>query len=455
MGAVQARKMDSEDKKEFPEEESEASSLLYSPAVVQRVHIEGLKKTKADFVTKQVKKIFEATTFGEALAYTYEARENLQNLEIFKDIDIFIDTSSGPKAHPDGLDITFTIEEKKLLTSNIGTQVGNNEGTMVFGLKMNNLMGRGENVNADVGFGTRTKTNYQLGFTKPFHGKSVKSFRVVAHKTATEFPMSSFKEASQGVDCQYNFSSLIGKHSIGWEGTWREITGLSKKTSFTVREQAGHSLKSSLLHTLVSDSRDSIAFPTEGSLLRISQEVAGLGGDVRFIKHNVELQESLEVAQDVVMSWSLQAGILNTLPNEQSKINDRFFLGGPLSVRGFQMKGLGPRSEGDSLGGDAYWAAGLHLYTPLPFRPGEGSFGDHIKTHGFINAGNLTQLNCTLPWRERLDPLRSGVRWSYGFGLVFILGVARVEVNYCLPKGVHSDDGVNHGLQVGIGMNFL
>lgn len=46
---------------------------------------------------------------------------------------------------------------------------------------------------------------------------------------------------------------------------------------------------------------------------------------------------------------------------------------------------------GDYLGGEAYWAGGLHLYTPLPFRPCRG--GDLFRTHFFLNAGNLCNLN--------------------------------------------------------------
>jgi len=48
---------------------------------------------------------------------------------------------------------------------------------------------------------------------------------------------------------------------------------------------------------------------------------------------------------------------------------------------------------GDYLGGEAYWAGGLHLYTPLPFRPGRSGFGDLFRTHFFLNAGNLCNLN--------------------------------------------------------------
>lgn len=110
----------------------------------------------------------------------------------------------------------------------------------------------------------------------------------------------------------------------------------------------------------------------------------------------------------------------------------RFYLGGPTSVRGFGMYCIGPQSEGrflftdyrndlnnkkmflnqelrisllkkltglfftcsgDYLGGDAYWAGGLHLYTPLPFRTTRGGFADLFRTHFFLNAGNLCNLN--------------------------------------------------------------
>jgi outer membrane protein assembly factor BamA len=43
----------------------------------------------------------------------------------------------------------------------------------------------------------------------------------------------------------------------------------------------------------------------------------------------------------------------------------------------------------DSLGGDMYWSLGLHLYTPLPFRP--GGLAEKFRTHTFATAGNLAQ----------------------------------------------------------------
>ena len=51
--------------------------------------------------------------------------------------------------------------------------------------------------------------------------------------------------------------------------------------------------------------------------------------------------------------------------------------------------------SGNALGADTYWLAGLHMYTPLPFRPGRGGFGDLFRTHCFVNAGNLRNLDFT------------------------------------------------------------
>lgn len=48
---------------------------------------------------------------------------------------------------------------------------------------------------------------------------------------------------------------------------------------------------------------------------------------------------------------SLAGGIMkNPNPNTEIRINDRFFLGGPLTLRGFNTKGVGPHSEGESSG---------------------------------------------------------------------------------------------------------
>ena len=178
-----------------------------------------------------------------------------------------------------------------------------------------------------------------------------------------------------------------------WEGVWRELACLNRMTTFPVREQAGHSLKSAIRHIIKFDNRDSPIFSNRGTLFRMTQELAGIGGDVGFMKHEMQYQVNFPVFSDVVFQASLHGGLLKRFNGDKPiNINDRFFLGGPHSVRGFDLRGIGPHSDNQSLGAQTYWAGGLHLFTPLPFRPGRGGIGDILRTHFFVNAGNIDDI---------------------------------------------------------------
>lgn len=86
----------------------------------------------------------------------------------------------------------------------------------------------------------------------------------------------------------------------------------------------------------------------------------------------------------------MSAGYMSSLSKDKKiSISDLYYLGGPLSIRGFQTRGIGPHSNGDALGATSFWSSGLHLFTPLPFRPGRGGFGDLFRIHYFVNAGNI------------------------------------------------------------------
>jgi len=50
-----------------------------------------------------------------------------------------------------------------------------------------------------------------------------------------------------------------------------------------------------------------------------------------------------------IVQWCFSAGAIWPLlqgRNQTIKVNDRFFLGGPLNVRGFDYHGAGPHSDG-------------------------------------------------------------------------------------------------------------
>ncbi|TRZ17857.1 hypothetical protein HGM15179_009265 [Zosterops borbonicus] len=438
------------------EPDTKQEILENKDVVVQHVHFDGLGRTKDDIIMYEIADVFKAKNLIDVMKKSHEAREKLLRLGIFRQVDVLIDTCHGDDALPNGLDVTFEVTELRRLTGSYNTMVGNNEGSMVLGLKFPNLLGRAEKVTFQFSYGTK-ETSYGLSFFKPRPGIFERNFSVNIYKVTGQFPWSSLRETDRGVSLELNFPLWKTDHTVKWEGVWRELGCLARTASFSVREESGHSLKSSLSHAMVIDSRNSSILPKRGALLKINQELAGYtGGDVSFLKEDFEFQLNKQLLWDSVISTSLWGGMLVPIGDRPSSIADRFYLGGPTSVRGFSMYSIGPQSEGDYLGGEAYWAGGVHLYTPLPFRPGRGGFGDLFRTHFFLNAGNLCNLNYGDGPMAHLQRLAECIRWSYGAGIVLRLGnIARLELNYCFPMGVQPGDRVCDGVQFGAGIRFL
>ena len=95
-----------------------------------------------------------------------------------------------------------------------------------------------------------------------------------------------------------------------------------------IAKLSGHTLKSALRHILCVDRRDDKIFPKEGTLFKLNQEFAGLGGNVGFFKNELELQANLPLTEDFTLQGSFNAGLLKDFQGEKSyNIADHFFLG--------------------------------------------------------------------------------------------------------------------------------
>ncbi|XP_015510804.2 sorting and assembly machinery component 50 homolog B isoform X1 [Neodiprion lecontei] len=430
-------------------------------ARVDKVHIDGLVRTKDDIVKAQVTEMFKAKDFQDVIVRAHKVRGKLDALGCFGNIGVYIDTSKGSDATPEGVEVTFTVSEMKRIMGGINTMVGNNEGSIIIGARAPNIFGRGERLQMEYSYGNKSSTNVSVSAVKPFVDSWLhKVLTASVFSTTNDLPWSGYKQCDTGflLDLALNRGGTgTLKHNLQYEGTYRNISA-SKQVTFRVREQSGPSLKSALRYIGCIDKRDSLIFPTTGSLIQFTTEVAGLGGNIGFIKNEFVMQSNWSPHEFATFQLGFQSGLLQGISNDmQISICDNFFLGGPLNLRGFDMRGCGPRCEGNSIGGDVYWALALHLYTPLPFRPGRNSFGDLFRLHGFINGGNLT--NCSFKFdrdlTENLKIFTNNVRCTTGAGIAMKLGnVARVELNLIMPLlFVRSD--VLQQFQLGIGLQYL
>ncbi|XP_049883858.1 sorting and assembly machinery component 50 homolog A [Pectinophora gossypiella] len=421
-------------------------------ARVDRVHVEGLSRTKDDIIRNTIDDLFHATDFEDVILRAHRVRRALDSMGCFRDIGVYIDVSSGPGSTPEGLEVTFQVKELSRIVGGVNTTVSENEGNLVLGVKLPNVLGRGERVAAEYSMGHRASSNFSITANKPYPHRPLNSVITGSvYQQNHEYPWSGYRLLDRGLLLDLAFhTSPATKHNLQWEGVVRETSVLNKTTSFRVRESSGPQMKSILRHIVTVEHRDSSIFPTRGTWLQFSSEVCGLGGGVANLRTELQAQGNVEPLPGLVLQVSAAMGVLHDMFG--TDIPDHYFLGGPTTLRGFQQRGVGPHSDGQATGGKMYWAGGLHVYTPLPFHPGRGGLGELFRTHAFLLAG------CLAPPEEAASPLEalSAVRLSCGAGVALRLGrVARLELNYAVPLRARAGDVPAPGLQFGVGAHFL
>lgn len=115
--------------------------------------------------------------------------------------------------------------------------------------------------------------------------------------------------------------------------------------------QSGPSLKHSVSFEYRTNGRlcDDWLNPTFGMDVNGKVEVAGPPGDTGFVKMQGGASLNVPLPQSCAFHGSVQAGILRSIPFGglcgPASISDRFFVGGPLHLRGFLPAGIGPRAK--------------------------------------------------------------------------------------------------------------
>ncbi len=160
------------------------------------------------------------------------------------------------------------------------------------------------------------------------------------------------------------------------------------------RELASGAVMTSLVgYTIAHNSLDNNKSPTDGLRAELTQDFAGVGGDVNFIRTTGNVTAYREVLPDIVGITRLQGGYITGWGGKDLRMLDHFQMG-PNLVRGFAPAGIGPRDltqfpytglQGDALGGTMFWGTSFEVQTPLYFLPKDSG----VKVAAFADAGSL------------------------------------------------------------------
>ncbi|KAJ6000159.1 hypothetical protein N7481_000568 [Penicillium waksmanii] len=456
------------------------------PCTISSVQVLGAPNTRRGFLENVLNPLLSENknrpyTLSEALREVSAMADKLGRFDLFhQPISVHLDEANN-NGDLRNLDVLLAVREKSRVILKTGTDLGNAEGSAYGNLLWRNLFGGAETLNLNASLGTRTRSAYQAAFETPLFCDPDFRLEVGGIASATQKSWASHEEVLKGGWSKLRWLSKSGhRHELGYNGYWRQITGLGEGASSTVRADAGDSVKSSVFHSWVNDQRDNAMMPSRGYYAKIFNEVAGWGplkGDVSFWKSEIETQGAIPVPipgikgdSGVSFTTGFRAGLMvplgldsNSRP-QLSRINDRFLLGGPTDVRGFRLCGLGPREGADSLGGDAYAAGSANLLFPLP-RVGVDR---PLRMQLFLNGGRLLPLRTSQKAApatssevqdaviSTVTDLQNGLpSIAAGVGIVYAHPVARFELNFSLPLVQRKGEEGRKGLQLGIGINFL
>jgi len=393
---------------------------------VERINIAGNVRTE-DRVIRREFKLVEGDAFNTSRLQ--ESERNLKNLGFFEKSDVKVNAGSAP----DKTIIDVTVLEQS--TGELSFGAGFSSSESVLGdvrLRERNFLGRGQDVRVSATLSGRRR-EFDLGYTEPyFLGRKVSAGINLFNATTDFQEASSYDEQRTGGGLTFGFPiSEYLTQSVSYGLKQVTISEVDVGASTFIKEQEGKATTSSVGQELFYDRRDNRIEPSRGYYVRFSNEFAGIGGDVNYLRTRLGTGYYIPLAEeDWVLSLQAETGYIFGI-GEDVRINDRFFVGGT-SLRGFKIGGIGPRdlNTRDALGGNRFTTASTELRFPLGLPEELGLSG-----RTFADAGTLSSLDKTgVGIADEADfraSLGVGLSWSSPFGPVKLdFGQAVIKKSY-------------------------
>ena len=104
--------------------------------------------------------------------------------------------------------------------------------------------------------------------------------------------------------------------------------------------------------TFLRDRRNSFLFTRRGNRTSLTSELAGLGGDVNYVKLEARSAQFIPTFDNLEQTLSIIGRIGTVSPygsSDEVPFYDRFYLGGPESLRGFEFRAIGEIDDGSGI----------------------------------------------------------------------------------------------------------
>ena len=401
---------------------------------VEHINIQGNTSTR-DKVIRREMRVNEGDAFN-ALKIK-RSQDRVQSLGFFQDK---LEIKQTPGTTPDRVDLGIDVEEKSTGQLQLSAGYSSLEKFIISAsIEQNNFRGMAQTLSAGINY-SRYSRSVQLGFTEPYlfdkqillggsiFRRDYNSFNYIGTTRNT-----TYSQLSTGTSLNLGFpitefATFGTRYSL-----IQDKVSLDKNTFYTdpdgtgplplrcdplragryLCDEIGKRLTSSVGYSFGFDNTDGIR-PTRGQRLVFSQDFAGLGGDVKYLRTQANATKYFALPRGFIASFHIEGGYIAPLGGKKIdsagneidavRLTDRFF---GTDLRGFDIRGIGPRiirqqydvngalipltknnRISDALGGRAFYMSRLELEIPL----GAGAKSLGLRPSAFIDAGSVWSL---------------------------------------------------------------
>lgn len=385
-----------------PDPASKTISLVYAvdegPRIyIERINILGNVRTK-DFVIRREFRLAEGDAYNPLLVD--RAKKRLSALGFFKSAEV----KRRPGSAQDRVVLDVELVEQSTGELSFGAGYSTSEGIIGdVSITERNLLGNGQFLRLKLG-GSFERAQIDLSFTEPrFLDRNLAAGFDLFHKQIDQSDESGFESTRTGGGVRLGFplsEALYAQAGYNFDYSTIDATGsLSCTDPNSVRNclvdaeiaaQGDSSITSALNASLTYDKRNHPKNPTSGYWVQVATDLAGLGGDVSYVRVNGEGRAYYPISEKITFVGRALAGHIEGWGGEDIRLTDLYYRGGE-TIRGFDRGGFGPRDlvSNDAIGGQTYWAVTAEVRFPFPFIPDDLGLSGAV----FADAGSLFGAN--------------------------------------------------------------
>ena len=411
---------------------------------IERIDIHGNTRTR-DYV---IRREFD---FGEGDAYNQtlidRAERRLKSLNYFKTVKI----STKPGSTSDRVVLDVEAVDQSTGDFWISGGYSTTDGFLVeVKVGDRNFYGTGDSVQATVSYGQYGRGG-DISVTDPdLFGNHVSGGVQVFDRQTFASPYQSYGTNTYGANFTVG-TPITEQTTVLWRYTLYDQDVTLSPTSGAVvslpiqqAAAAGRQLVSAAGDTITYNTLDNTKSPTSGVNSQLKQDIAGLGGDVKFLRTTEDVRYYQSLNSDLVAMVRGQGGYVTGWGGQQVPLMNSFF-GGPSLVRGFAPNGFGPRdltpgSTMDNVGGSMYWATTAELQSAIPGIPQEYGLRGSV----FVDAGSVFRYTGPTTFGTQSVQVANNnvMRSSVGVGLTWASPFGALTINYAEPLTKASYDVV-------------